>query len=242
MLNMIQACGVVAQQRGPGTLLVSTMASMFVFDMIEGAQGNASGVPLKDGKAGLILGLGVAKLKTLLSSPSQDEAAKEMFNTRLSSVPLMGGAAGLGLGLAMAQARRKVIVMDGDASLLMELGGLVTVAKVGPPNLIHVVVNNGTQFTGLANLRAPDPQFNFAEAARNAGYRSSQRISDPQVWGAEFARLLACDGPHFVELMVEPVPQKTGDGFEQVQMPDKQFVRMADEAQRMQSWLRQELA
>lgn len=241
MLNMIQACGTVAQLRGPRTLLVATMASMFVFDMIEGAQGNAAGIPLKDGKAGLVMGLGVAKLKSMLFTPSASETAQELLNTRLSSVPLMGGAAGLGLGLAMAQSRRKVIVLDGDASLLMELGSLVTVAKAAPSNLIHAVINNGTQFTGLANMSTPDVQFNFSEAARNAGYRSSQRIDNAEIWAKLFPQLLNSDGPHFVELMVEPVPSKTGEGFEQTEMPDKQFIRMADEASRMQAWLRKEL-
>src|ERR1700760_3495630 len=65
---------------------------------------------------------------------------------RLSSVPLMGGAASLGIGLALADPGGGVIVVDGDASLLMQLGGLVTVADSKVSNFIHFVVHNGTQF------------------------------------------------------------------------------------------------
>jgi phosphonopyruvate decarboxylase len=233
MMNMVQACGVVAQQRGEGSILVATMGAMFVFDRIEGGDGAASGVPLVGGKTGLVIGLGVARLKALLPGG----AAGPVRRSRLSSVPLMGGAAGLGLGLALAQPQRRVVVVDGDASLLMELGSLVTVAQAAPRNLLHAVVCNGTQFTGLANLASPAAGFNFAQAARNAGYRHAERIDDGAQWARRFPELLAMEGPVFVELGVESLPQRAGEGFEQTEMPDLQFERMGLEAQAMQSWL-----
>ena len=71
---------------------------------------------------------------------------------RLSCVPLMGGAAALALGIALAHPNEKVIVLDGDASLLMELGVLVTVAGSRPRNFHHFVIENGVQFAGMSNL------------------------------------------------------------------------------------------
>lgn len=150
--------------------------------------------------------------------------------SRISSVPLMGGAAGLGLGLALSQPQRKVIVVDGDASLLMELATLNVVASQAAANLLHIVIHNGTQFTGLANLKAPVPEFSFAQAARNAGYRHAVMLDDPDQWHAQFKTILAQEGPSFVELMVEPVPAQAGPGFEPTEMPDKQFERMQREA------------
>lgn len=237
MMNIVQACGVIAKGKGDA-VVVSTMLSMFIFDRIEGADGNASGVPLMSGKAGLVLGLGVAKIKTVLS-PAHAEAARGASPGRINSVPLMGGAAGLGLGLALAQPHRRVIVMDGDASLLMELGGLATVATQRPRNLLHCVVHNSTQFTGLANMKIPTSDFQFAEVARKAGYVHAERIADGAAWAERFPALLAMDGPVFVELMVEPVPQQTKDGFEQTELPANQFFRMGDEALALQAWLAQ---
>lgn len=239
MMNIVQACGVVAKSRGDA-LLVSTMLSMFIFDRIEGADGTASEVPLIGGKAGLVLGLGVAKLKAVLGGNAA--GPQVAANGRISSVPLMGGAAGLGLGLALAQPTRKVIVMDGDSSLLMELGGLATVVAANPSNLLHVVVHNGTQFTGLANMKVATNDFQFAEVARTCGYVHAERISEGAVWAERFPKLLAMNGPVFVELMVEPVPQQTKPGFEQEEMPDRQFNRMAEEALALQAMLAQEAA
>ena len=236
MMNIVQACGVVAKFRGDA-LLVSTMLSMFIFDRIEGADGKARSVPLVGGKAGLVLGLGVAKLKQVMAPKGGPEVAT---TGRISSVPLMGGAAGLGLGLALAQPTRMVVVMDGDASLLMELGGLATVASAAPKNLLHAVVHNGTQFTGLANSPIATTDFQFAKVARDAGYVHAERISDGAVWAERFPVLMAMDGPVFVELMVEPVPQQTKPGFEQEEMPDRQFDRMGVEALALQAMLAQD--
>lgn len=237
MMNIVQACGVVAKGRG-NAILVSTMLSMFIFDRIEGADGTARSVPLLGGKAGLVLGLAVAKMKKALgpATPGPEVAT----TGRISSVPLMGGAAGLGLGLALAQPARKVVVMDGDASLLMELGVLATVAAARPRNLLHVVVHNGTQFTGLANMEVAAADFPFAEVALKAGYTRAERITDGAAWADRFPALLAADGPVFVELMVEPVPQQTKPGFEQEEMPDRQFDRMGQEALALQAMLAQD--
>ena len=201
MLNMMQACGAIAQKRPADSLLVATMGAMFVFDRIDASQ-NQQPAP-----------------------------------SRISSVPLMGGAAGLGLGLALAQPQRKVVVVDGDASLLMELSGLNVVASQMPTNFLHVVIHNGTQFTGLANLKAPVPNFSFADAARNAGYAHSTSFADADQWVTQFDELLAQDGPTFVELMTEPMPAQTKPGFEQSEMPDMQFERMGLEARALQAFL-----
>ncbi len=238
-MNIVQACGVVAKGRGDA-VLVSTMLSMFIFDRIEGADGKAKMVPLIGGKAGLVLGLGIAKLKSLLGANAS--AAQVATTGRISSVPLMGGAAGLGLGLALAQPQRKVIVIDGDSSLLMELGGLATVVAANVKNILHVVIHNGTQFTGLANMKVATTDFQFAEVARKCGYVHAERITDGAQWAERFAALLAMDGPVFVELMVEPVPQQTKAGFEQEEMPDRQFDRMGQEALALQALLANDAA
>ena len=207
MLNIQQACGVVAIKRSKNSLVVATMGAMRAFDILEA------------------------------SSTYVSQAPKE---ARLSSVPLMGGAAGLGLGLALACPQRDIIVVDGDASLLMELGSLVTVVQAGVTNFLHLVINNGTQFSGLANLSAPAPRFDFAAAARNAGYAHAFTISEESMWTEHFDEISGLRGPVFVELQVQAPPRQAKEGFEQTEMPDYQFERMGVEASALQRILRQE--
>jgi len=54
----------------------------------------------------------------------------------------MGLASSLGLGIALARPSEQVIVFDGDGSVLMNLGGLTTLARYRPRNLVHVVFDN----------------------------------------------------------------------------------------------------
>ena len=49
----------------------------------------------------------------------------------------MGLASSMGLGIALAKPERQVIVFDGDGSILMNLGGLTTLARYRPANLVH---------------------------------------------------------------------------------------------------------
>ena len=54
----------------------------------------------------------------------------------------MGLASSMGLGIALSKPDRQVIVFDGDGSILMNLGGLTTLARYRPRNLVHVIFDN----------------------------------------------------------------------------------------------------
>src|SRR6187431_1035543 len=54
----------------------------------------------------------------------------------------MGLASSMGLGIALSRPELKVVVFDGDGSVLMNLGGLTTLARYRPRNLVHVVFDN----------------------------------------------------------------------------------------------------
>lgn len=150
----------------------------------------------------------------------------------ISSVPLMGGASGLGLGLAIAQPNRPVLVLDGDASLLMELGTLAQIADVAPTNLIHMVFNNNLQFSGVCNMERPGRKLDFCAVASGAGYATAQRIESVEALDAALPDLMARPGPHFVELAIKTPPKFT-KRTPQPEFPDLQFTRMGAEAAAM---------
>src|SRR5512134_3675898 len=54
----------------------------------------------------------------------------------------MGLASSMGLGLAMARPQQKVIILDGDGALLMNLNSLTTAAARAPQNLVHIIWDN----------------------------------------------------------------------------------------------------
>jgi phosphonopyruvate decarboxylase len=118
------------------------------------------------------------------------------------SVGAMGQASSSALGFALGLPDRKIIVLDGDGSLLMNLGSLVTIAGAGAANLTHFVCQNGCY---EANGEHPIPGrdvVSFAGLARAAGYRTVAEFSDLGVLRAELPALMAKPGPTFATLFV----------------------------------------
>lgn len=154
----------------------------------------------------------------------------DITRRRLDSVPLMGGAAGLALGLALARPDLPVIVIDGDASLLMELGSLVTVAANKPRRFLHFLNQNGVQFNANVNLPTPSDQANcdFAAMARGAGYQHTAVFDTQEALEAALPDLMQRDGATFVALQVVPEPPGANADRPQPLLPPYQFVRMAE--------------
>lgn len=120
------------------------------------------------------------------------------------AVGAMGQASSHGLGLAIGRPDKRVWVLDGDGSLLMNLSTLVTIASQAPKNFVHFVCENGVYEVNGAHPIPGYGRFNFAGMAREAGYRNTRTFSDLEVFERDIAGILAKDGPTFVCLKVEP--------------------------------------
>lgn len=172
-------------------------------------------------------------VSTMSAMMSMDQLDPD-YALGLSSVPLMGGAAGLALGLALAMPQRKVIVLDGDASLLMELGVLATVAGARPANFYHFVFANGVQFNGGANLAVAGlAPIDFCAMALGAGYARATRFQQAAALQEGIESCLALPAPALIELTIEPTAPRYGPGQMQPEQPDARFERMGKEARRM---------
>ena len=122
-------------------------------------------------------------------------------------VGAMGQGSSHALGLALGRPDKRVVVLDGDGSLLMNLGSLVTIANAAPKNYLHCLCENGTYET---NGSVPIPragQIRFADMAKAAGYRTTHEISSLDGWDRQLPKLLRDDGPIFVDLKVQPGEQ-----------------------------------
>jgi thiamine pyrophosphate-dependent acetolactate synthase large subunit-like protein len=117
----------------------------------------------------------------------------------------MGLAVPIALGVAIAQPQRHVIALEGDGSLLMQLGCLATVAMRAPTNLTIVVWDNGIyQITGgqpTASASAAD----LVAIARGAGIAKSAWAADEEDFERLFAQALK-GGPSLIAARIDDKP------------------------------------
>jgi sulfopyruvate decarboxylase subunit beta len=90
----------------------------------------------------------------------------------------MGLASSMGLGIALAQPEREVVVIDGDGSVLMNLGTFTTMARYAPPNLTHIVFDNESLLSVGGFPTATSTGSDLAALARGAGIDNVSAVSD----------------------------------------------------------------
>jgi thiamine pyrophosphate-dependent acetolactate synthase large subunit-like protein len=114
----------------------------------------------------------------------------------------MGQGPALGLGLALAHPERGVIVLNGDGSMLMNLGSLVTLANC-PANLYLVILDNGLYEVTGGQPTAGTGHADFAGLARAAGIARVYAFDAVDSWQAKAGEALAGPGPVVIWLRVE---------------------------------------
>ncbi|MBI67352.1 MAG: thiamine pyrophosphate-binding protein [Chloroflexi bacterium] len=115
----------------------------------------------------------------------------------------MGSAASIGLGLAMARPDKRVMVLDGDGSLLMQLGSLVTVASQQPRKFFHFVFANGLhQSTGNQDLPGIG-RFDWVALAIGSGYANALKIETADELLVKLPSIWDMEGPVLIELSIE---------------------------------------
>ena len=120
----------------------------------------------------------------------------------------MGKASSLGLGLALARPDRKVIVLDGDGSLLMNLGSLVTIANMAPPNLLHFVFENTVyQTTGGQPVPAVG-KVNLRTIAEGAGYPAVYGFEELEDLRQNITGIMEQPGPVFISVKPPPATER----------------------------------
>ena len=106
----------------------------------------------------------------------------------------MGLASSIGLGLALHRPEEKVVVLDGDGSVLMNMGGLATLARYRPKNLLHVIFDNGSLLsTGGFESHTTQGITDLAAIARGAGIEHVDAVDSEMAFGEAAVEALERD-------------------------------------------------
>lgn len=118
----------------------------------------------------------------------------------------MGLNSSIGLGVAINCPQQTVIILDGDGSLLMNLGTLALIGEYAPQNIIHIVLDNGV-YASTGGQPTISGNLDFEGLATSAGYRYVSSCSVPEDLLDELNCLDKHPRPIFLRIIVEPENQ-----------------------------------
>jgi sulfopyruvate decarboxylase subunit beta len=117
----------------------------------------------------------------------------------------MGLASSMGLGIALARPDRQVVVFDGDGSILMNLGGLTTLARYRPKNLVHVVFDNESLLSVGGFPTATSTGTDLAAVAAAAGVPRTATVGTVEAFTTTFDAALEAGDLTTIVAKVEAV-------------------------------------
>jgi sulfopyruvate decarboxylase subunit beta len=122
------------------------------------------------------------------------------------------------LGLALSLPHRGVIALDGDGSILLNLGALATVANCAPPNLVSIIFDNGAYASTGGLPTANAGKTDLVKVAKGAGIGNAVGVSTIDSFKEIASKALAGEGPWVIVAKVAsekpPVEPKLMDGRE----------------------------
>jgi len=120
----------------------------------------------------------------------------------------MGQCSSIGMGIALTRPDTKVVCLDGDGSLIMNMGMLCTVANLAPKNLCIVVWDNERHETTGGQPTATAFRTSLAGVARGAGIEKIIEPQNEEELDHAFERMLHEDGPFFIPVKIDAGPAK----------------------------------
>ena len=143
----------------------------------------------------LVAAIGEEPVIASLGHPAYDLFAAGDRPANFYTWGSMGLASSAGLGLAMARPDLRVFVVDGDGSLLMNLGSLATIGWTRPPNLVLIVWDNEEYGTTGGQDTATKHGADLAAAARAMAVSGAVTVRTPDEFAAALSRARSEPGP-----------------------------------------------
>ncbi len=145
----------------------------------------------------------------------------------------MGLVTPLCLGLALALPQRRVVALDGDGSMLLNLGALATVANAAPPNLVVMVFDNQSYAStgGLPTATAGPTA--LAAVAVGAGVRAVRAVEDVKAFQDAAHLALQGGGPWVIVARVSPETEPVGPKLMDGRENKYRFVRYVEQSEGM---------
>jgi sulfopyruvate decarboxylase subunit beta len=151
----------------------------------------------------------------------------------------MGMCSSTALGLSLALPNRKIVAVDSDGNLLLNLGVLGTIANEAPKNLTVVVMDNGNYLGSHKHApgmpTATSGRMNLEAVAKACGIASATSIEDAGLFRDRIQAALSSAGPHFIRARIEALDQDGPKKTKRVPDPRENKYQFASYVQKTES-------
>ena len=122
----------------------------------------------------------------------------------------MGMGASIGAGIALSS-QKKVVVLDGDGNVLMNLGALATIGNKKPENFLHIVIDNGV-YESTGSQKTVSPSIELENVAKAAGYVNCVKVTTIEELETALENTLNNNptGPVFIRVIVDAGKREVG--------------------------------
>ena len=136
------------------------------------------------------------------------DPSKELYHTKdrpenFYMLGSMGLASSISLGLALSQ-DRKVVCLDGDGSILMNMGSLSTIANMKPDNLILVALDNGAYGTTGYQESFTSGNTDLKEIARGCGFETTLKVNNVEELSLVMKECLNIKSLSVIQVSIQP--------------------------------------
>jgi thiamine pyrophosphate-dependent acetolactate synthase large subunit-like protein len=135
----------------------------------------------------------------------------------------LGSGSSVGLGTALALPHRKIAVLDGDGAVIMNVNGLITVGRVRPKNLVHIVFDNKIYESSGCIPTASAYNLDIAAFGRAAGIHSVRRVDKLEDFKQAVINAFETDGPHFIVAEVQPADEDANTSYSRLNEVEGKF-------------------
>lgn len=135
----------------------------------------------------------------------------------------LGSGSSVGLGLALALPNRKVVVIDGDGAVTMNVNGLLTVGRIRPKSLVHLVFDNRIYESSGSIPTATAYNADVAAIASSAGVPNVRRVGSVADFKKAVEQAFANEGPHMIVADVETPGKAKSPAYSRLDEVDGKF-------------------
>src|SRR5690606_38496166 len=108
----------------------------------------------------------------------------------------------IAMGLARARPERLVVCLDGDGSVIMHMGAMAVIGNAQLPNIVHVVINNGSH-DSVGGQPTVGHSIDLPAIARACGYRAAASVKTAEEAARRLDELRVDRGPALLEVKVK---------------------------------------